>query len=200
MSAPLVIIELGCANTASVAFAFERLGVNPIITNDKAIIAKAERLVLPGVGAAGFAMQRIKALDLKSLLTEFEGPLLGICLGQQLLFDSSEEGDIACLGLLKGDVVRLPKGKGLVTPHMGWNQLQSLKEHPLTQGILGDERAYFVHSYAAPVTQDTIATTDYGMPFAAMVARGSIMGAQFHPERSSLVGARILKNFMSLSL
>jgi len=192
----ITVIELGCANTASVLWALERLGVEARLTSSAQDIATAEKVVLPGVGAAGFAMNRMHELGLYDIIRAVKAPLLGVCLGQQLLFDGSEEGDVTCLGLIPGQVTKMT-APGLVVPHMGWNDLKVVRDDPLTQGVDG-EYAYFVHSFACPVNDCTLATADYGAPFAAMVRKDNVWGCQFHPERSSAAGARILENFVRL--
>ena len=199
-TAKVVVIELGCANTASVLFALERLGAQAVLSSDAAEIATAERVVLPGVGAAGFAMKRINELGLYETIRGLKQPLLGVCLGQQLLFDASEEGDVECLGLIPGRVVKMDAPAPLVVPHMGWNQLEAVREDPLTQGLSAGDYAYFVHSFVCPVTEHTLVQSTYGQPFAAMVRNGNVWGCQFHPERSSATGAKILENFLKVSL
>ncbi len=194
----ITVIEIGCANTASVLFALERLGAKATLSSDPAEIAAATKVVLPGVGAAGFAMSRIRELGLYDVIRALKVPLLGVCLGQQLLFDSSEEGDVDCLGLIPGRVTKMTASPDLVVPHMGWNQLEVTKDDPLTQGVANGEFAYFVHSFVCPVNDFTLATSTYGAPFAAMVRKDNVWGCQFHPERSSATGARILKNFVDL--
>ena len=194
----ITVIELGCANTASVLFALDRLNAEAKLSSDPVEIAGAKKVVLPGVGAAGFAMARIHELGLFDIIRNLEVPLLGVCLGQQLLFEGSEEGDIECLGLIPGRVTKMEASHDLVVPHMGWNQLTVAGDDPLTREVHDGDYAYFVHSFACPVTDCTIATTTYGRPFAAMVRRENVFGCQFHPERSSATGARILENFVSL--
>ncbi|HEX5755519.1 MAG TPA: imidazole glycerol phosphate synthase subunit HisH [Arenimonas sp.] len=193
----LVIVDAGGANLGSVRYAFERLGVEPTLSSDPVVIAAASHVLLPGVGTAAPAMARLRALDLVECLRALQQPLLGICLGMQLLFEHSEEGDVECLGRLPGRVRRLSGGDGLRVPHMGWNCLQPRRESPLLDGIAQGAQAYFVHSYAAPVSPDCVAACDHGGAFAAIVQRGNVMGAQFHPERSAAVGARLLSNFIS---
>lgn len=196
----VVVVELGCANTASVLMALERLGAEAALSSDPSVIAAAPRVILPGVGAAGFAMQRAANLGLTQLLKSLSQPLLGVCLGQQLLFDHSDEGDVACLGRLPGRVEALDPARAGIVPHMGWNQLGQIRPDPITEGLKTGDYAYFVHSFACPVTPDTLAECDYGGAFAALVRRGNVWGAQFHPERSAGVGARLLKNFLELDL
>ncbi len=194
----ITVIELGCANTASVLFALDRLGAEAKLSSDQAEIKGAKKVVLPGVGAAGFAMSRIHDLGLYDVIRGLEVPLLGVCLGQQLLFDGSTEGDVECLGLIPGKVTRMVAEGDMVVPHMGWNQLEVTKAGPLTEGVSDGEFAYFVHSFVCPVNDHTLATSTYGQPFAAMVRKGNVWGCQFHPERSSATGARILENFVNL--
>ena len=192
----VAVIDSGGANIGSVCYALERLGVSAALTADVTVIQAAERVILPGVGAAVPAMARLHELDLVATIRGLRQPLLGICLGMQLLFERSEEGAVECLGLLPGVVRKLTPALGIRVPHMGWNRLQPCGESRLLAGITNGSQAYFVHSYAAPVTADCIASCDHGQTFAAMVERGNVAGAQFHPERSAAVGAQILKNFL----
>lgn len=193
----VVLIDAGGANIGSVQYALERLGVDAPLTADAELIRSADRVILPGVGAAGTAMALLRERGLVEVIQRLQQPLLGICLGMQLLFDASEEGDVPCLGLLRGTVTRLRGGDGIRVPHMGWNTLTPLRAHPLLDGIPDGAQAYFVHGYAAPVTTDTLATCSHGQNFAALVGRGNRFGAQFHPERSAEVGARLLHNFLT---
>lgn len=197
----LVIIDTGCANLSSVKFAFERLGVTPVISDEMLTIATADKLVLPGVGAAPFAMANIERKELTNIIKSVRQPLMGICLGMQLLFDTLEEGGktINGLGLIPGHVGALDT-RDLPSPHMGWNQLHPLSGFALMNGIKTGDYAYFVHSYGASLSAYTLAACDYGNPFSAVVRKDNIMGCQFHPERSSKVGAQILKNFLELEL
>lgn len=193
-----VIIDSGGANLASLQFAFERLGARTTVSNDASTITSAPRVVLPGVGAAADAMQRLHNSGVAALLPRLEQPVLGICLGMQLLFTHSEEGSTDCLGILPGSVQRLQPVPGRPVPHMGWNQLARVRDDPLLEGIEPDQYVYFVHSYAAPVSASTLATTDYGTAVSAIVRKGNFWGAQFHPERSAAPGARLLANFLRL--
>ena len=195
----VVLIDAGGANIGSVRYAFERLGASTRFSADAAEIAAADRVVLPGVGAAATGMARLRELGLVECVRALRQPLLGVCLGMQLLFESSEEGDVDCLGLLPGRVRRLAGSPALRVPHMGWNALGSIARDPLLDGIAAGSEAYFVHGYAAPVTADTLATASHGEPFAAVVRRGNRMGAQFHPERSAAVGARLIENFLKVA-
>lgn len=192
----VAVVDSGGANIGSICYAFQRLGVEARLTADADTIRRADRVVLPGVGAAAAAMRTLAGHGLVEVLRALDRPLLGICLGMQLLFERSQEGDVDCLGLLPGVVGKLAPGPGVRVPHMGWNRLAHRAPSPLLQGVRDGAQAYFVHSYAAPVTGDCIAATTHGQPFAAMVQRGSIAGAQFHPERSAATGARILENFL----
>jgi imidazole glycerol-phosphate synthase subunit HisH len=194
-----VIIDSGGANLASLQVAFERLGAKTQVTNDASIITSAPRVVLPGVGAAADAMQRLRNCGVAGLLPTLQQPVLGICLGMQLLFSRSEEGATDCLGILPETVQRLRPSRGLPVPHMGWNQLAPLREDPILEGIGANDWVYFVHSYAVPVSTNTLATTDYGIAVSAVVRKGNFWGAQFHPERSAVTGARLLANFLRLN-
>ena len=193
-----VIIDSGGANLASLQFAFERLGVRTHVTNDPCTITSAPRVILPGVGAAADAMRRLRKSGLAALLPSLTQPVLGICLGMQLLFQRSEEGSTDCLGILPETVRRLQPAPGLPVPHMGWNQLTPVRDDPLLEGIAPNDYVYFVHSYAAPVCAITLATADYGVAVSAIVRKGNFWGTQFHPERSAATGARVLANFLRL--
>jgi glutamine amidotransferase len=194
----LAIIDSGGANIASLQLAVERLGVPADLTTDPARLRDASHVILPGVGAAADCMSRLRNAGLIDVVRELRQPLLGICVGMQLLFESSEEGDVACLGLLPGRVRRFANRAGMPVPHMGWNQLEFQNEHALLDGISSGDYVYFVHSYCAPVSAAMIATTLYGEAFAALVQRDNVYGAQFHPERSARVGAQLLQNFLRL--
>lgn len=194
----VAVVKLGVGNTAAVMFALERLGASAVLTDDAGLIADAERVILPGVGAAAYAMERIDACGLRETLRTFARPLLGICLGQQLLFEASEEGDARGFGLLEGRVTHLPASPRSVCPHMGWSRLTRTQDTALLDGVEDGDYVYFVHSYVCPVGAETAATAVYGAPFAAAVAKGNVYGCQFHPERSGAVGARILSNFLRL--
>jgi glutamine amidotransferase len=193
-----VIIDSGGANLASLQFAFERLGSQAQVTADPARIRSAARVILPGVGSAADAMARLRSKGLAELLPTLTQPVLGICLGMQLLFDASEEGDTDCLGIIPNTARRLQPSPGRPVPHMGWNQLSPVREDPLIEGIASRDYVYFVHSFAIPVAAVTLATTDYGEPLSAIVRHGNFWGTQFHPERSAGVGARVLANFLRL--
>ena len=193
----VALIDAGGANLASVRWALERLGARVTVSADPRALARAERIVLPGVGAAAAAMTRLRAAGLVEPLRALAAPLLGICLGMQLLFEASDEGEVEGLGLLPGRVRRLRAGEQLRVPHTGWNRLRVARADPLLAGIPDGAQVYFVHAYAAPVSADTVAACRHGDEFAAVVRRGHLAGAQFHPERSAAAGARLLENFLA---
>jgi len=193
-----VIVDSGGANLASLRYALERLGARTQVSHDARTIAGAARVVLPGVGAAAHAMERLHAAGLISVLRALTQPVLGVCLGMQLLFAVSEEGFTECLGVLPYAVRRLRSAPQRPVPHMGWNQLCPLRPDPLLEGVPDGAYAYFVHSYAAPLTQHTLASTEYGAALSAVVRHENFWGTQFHPERSAATGARVLANFLRL--
>ncbi len=195
----VTVLAYGAGNTASVRFALERLGATVRLTDDPVAVAGAERLILPGVGAAAYAMDRLSALGLVDPIRAFPRPLLGVCLGQQLLFETSEEGDpVPLLGLIPGAVRRLEPGPGLTVPHMGWSRLSAVYPDPLLDGVEDGAWAYFVHSFICPDGPATVARADYGGPVPAVVRSGKRWGCQFHPERSAAAGSRILRNFLEI--
>ena len=194
----VVLVDSGGSNLASVQAAFARLGVVAPVSSDWTEILEASHVVLPGVGAAGPAMAKLRGYGLVEKLSTLTQPVLGVCVGVQLLFERSAEGEIPCLGLLPGRVEKLAGTPGLRIPHMGWNRIDVLDStHPLCAGLNGSY-AYFVHSFAAGISAQTLASSTHGQPFSAIVARGNFMGAQFHPERSQATGARLLKNFLEI--
>jgi imidazole glycerol-phosphate synthase subunit HisH len=199
MSADVIVVDSGGANIASLQFALERLGASSKVSASPDVIRAAARVILPGVGAAADAMTRLRQHGLQDLIPTLKQPVLGICLGMQLLFEASEEGDADCLGIIPGCARRLPALSGLPVPHMGWNTLSSLRPTPLLQGIEDGSYVYFVHSYALPVSETAMASCCYGLPFAACAQWRNFYGAQFHPERSSAVGAKLLGNFLALN-
>lgn len=190
----IAMVDSGGANIASVLHALRRLGTEPTFTADAQAVRTADRVILPGVGAAAAAMERLRDRGLDTVIPNLQQPVLGVCLGMQLLFDSTEEGDVDLLGLIPARVARL-KANGLRVPHMGWNQCKPNPNDAFCQGIENDW-FYFVHSFAAPVGSWTIASCEHGQPFSAMVRRGNFLGAQFHPERSARAGARLLERFL----
>jgi imidazole glycerol-phosphate synthase subunit HisH len=199
MSVDTVVINSGGANLSSVLFALERLNAPATVTTDPNEVRKAKRVILPGVGTAADVMKRLHAAGLTDVLPTLKQPVFGICVGMQVLFKGSEEGPVDCLGIIPDTVRKLRAAPGLPVPHMGWNTLVTLRDDPLMEGITASDYVYFVHSYAAPVSDVTLARTDYGAPVSAIVRRGNFWGAQFHPERSSLTGSRVLANFLRLS-
>lgn len=192
----VAMVDAGGANLGSVQHALHRLGVVPELTADPAAIRAADRVILPGVSTAAMVMQRLRDLGLVEVLRNLQAPLLGVCVGMQVLFTHSEEGDTACLGLLPGRVGRLPAAAGVRVPHMGWNRLLRRRDTGLAAGIEEGAFAYFVHSYAAPVDAGCVLACDHGGEFSAVVQCGRVAGAQFHPERSAATGARLLENFI----
>ena len=195
----LAIIDSGGANISSVIHALKRLGAEPVFTSDAATIRTADRVLLPGVGAAGAAMTRLKELGLTQCIRELQQPVLGICLGMQLLFEKSKEDDTRCLGVIPGTLQKMKTSTGIRVPHMGWNTTTSKKPDPLLAGLPEQPWYYFVHSYCAPIGPETLATCLHGESFAAIVRQGNFCGAQFHPERSARNGARLLANFLELT-
>lgn len=189
----IVILDTGCANLRSLFNAVKRLGKEPVVTKDLATIKSARRVFLPGVGTAGAAMNNIEARDLTATLQELTQPVMGICLGMQLLTRFSSESDVNCLGLIDTTVREL---KAPRLPHMGWNQLTDIKPNPIFDGIDQNHWFYFVHSFMAPVGPYTLAQSQHGEPFSAVIAQNNVIGAQFHPERSGKSGALMLKNFL----
>ncbi|MGH8285962.1 MAG: imidazole glycerol phosphate synthase subunit HisH [Steroidobacteraceae bacterium] len=192
-----VIIDSGGANLASLQFALERLGADARVTSHPEEIRDARRVLLPGVGSAADAMQRLRAAKLTELLPSLQQPVLGICLGMQLLFAHSDEGATACLGIFSDDVRRLMPARGRPVPHMGWNQLEALRPDTLIEGLEPTDYVYFIHSYAAPIGAATVASVEYGARLSAVVRERNFWGVQFHPERSGRAGARVLQNFLS---
>ena len=196
----IAIVDSGGANIASVRFALERLGVRSELTADPAVIRTAARVILPGVGAAPEGMRRLRERGLVDCVRSLTQPVLGICLGMQLLFESSAEGSTDTLSLVPGRVTLLPESPGITVPHMGWNTIAPGRDTPLLRGIAADARFYFVHSYGAPVNEFTLASCTHGTVFAAAVQRDNFTGVQFHPERSGPAGAQLLRNFLAQPL
>ena len=194
----VVLVDAGGTNIGSVRYALQRLGVEASLTSDADAIRNADKVILPGVGAAGPGMARLRELGLVELMRSLTQPVLGVCLGMQLLCEHSEEGDTECLGVIPATVRRFAEKPGLRVPHMGWNRLQRQREHPLLEGLVDGDWAYFVHSYAVPAGDYALAATDFGDDFSSIIARDNFHGMQFHPERSAKVGARLLKNFLEL--
>jgi imidazole glycerol-phosphate synthase subunit HisH len=194
----VVLVDAGGTNIGSVRYALQRLGMDATLAADAASIRAADKVILPGVGAAGPGMARLHELGLVDLLRSLTQPVLGVCLGMQLLCAHSEESDTECLGLIPASVHRFAEAPGLRVPHMGWNRLIAQQPHALLAGLSAGDQAYFVHSYAVPVGDYSLATTDYGGEFSAVIGRDNFYGMQFHPERSAAVGAKLLQNFLEL--
>ncbi|WP_027669603.1 imidazole glycerol phosphate synthase subunit HisH [Rheinheimera baltica] len=195
----LVIVDTGCANISSVYFAFKRLGVDACISREAGVIKAADKVLLPGVGTAHNAMAKLQQAELVDTLQSLQQPLLGICLGMQMLTSHSMEGDVPCLNLIPGEVLPM-QSAGLRLPHMGWNTLHSISDHPLMQGFTGRDYLYFVHSFAVAPSSYSLAQCHYGSDFAAVIGKDNVAGAQFHPERSGKTGARLLQNFLEWQL
>jgi len=193
----LALVDSGVANLTSVKAALTRLGIEACVTSDAATIAGADRVILPGVGAASSAMRELEQRGLIGVLQGLKQPVLGICLGMQILFESSDEGGgVPCLGIVPGRVRQL-ETKGEPLPHMGWNEIEPLEgDAPLLCGIDNGTYMYFVHSFAVPVGAATLARCTYGEPFSAMMGFRNFYGCQFHPERSGAAGQTILQNFI----
>jgi len=200
----VTIIDTGCANLSSVKFAFDRLGVECTVSADEKIISNSDKLILPGVGTAVAAMKNLKERNLPEIITNCKQPILGICLGMQMLAQSSQEKmnsddvqDIKCLGIINGQV-KLMQVKNNPLPHMGWNQVFFKNDCPLFKDINNGSYFYFVHSYALEVTEHTIGTCNYENDFSAIVNKDNFYGTQFHPEKSGKVGAKLLENFIKM--
>ena len=190
----LVIVDLSYGNIGSIQLAFERLGVTPKLTADVAQISSADRVLLPGVGAAGHAMKRIEQLGLRECLRSLAQPALGICLGMQLLFERSEEADTECLGMIPGEVRALQPAPGMPVPHMGWSSVEVTDP---SIALNSGDYVYFAHGYACDDGPATVASATYGRKIPAVVRQGNWLGAQFHPERSADAGARFLEAFLA---
>lgn len=192
----IVILKYNSGNVMSVGVALKRLGHASVISDDPDIISRAAKVIIPGVGAAGSAMNYLRDRGLDSLIVSLTQPVLGICLGLQLMCNYSEEGNTRCLGIFDTTVRRFPAEARV--PHMGWNDFASLNDDPLLKGIMFKDDVYYVHSYYAGLNQYTTAVCNYGLPFAAAMRKDNFFATQFHPEKSAATGARILKNFIGL--
>lgn len=195
----IAIIDYDTGNLRSVCNALDRIGAEYVLTDDPTVIAKADRVLLPGVGEASSAMQKLQERGLCEVIRNLEVPVLGICIGMQLMCRHSEEGDVDCLGIFDSTVRKFEPdpAAGVKVPHMGWNSVTELRTG-LFDGLSEGDFVYFVHSFAADVCEDTIAVSENGRRFSAALRKGNFYGAQFHPEKSGDVGERILKNFMNL--
>jgi len=196
-SLDLVIIDYGAGNIQSIKFAIQRLGFEAVLTSDVNQILAADKVIFPGVGEASSAMAKLKASGLDNLIPKLKQPVLGICLGMQLMCNSSEEGNTKGLGIFDVDVVKF--SNQVKVPQIGWNQITNLKSH-LFEGISETEFIYMVHSFYAPLSENTVAISDYGIPYSAALQKNNFYGTQFHPEKSSVVGERILLNFLKLEI
>ena len=195
----VAVVDSGGANIASVLHALRRLGAEPLFTDNADVIRNADRVILPGVGAAGHAMDVLRKRKLIDVIKRLEQPVIGICLGMQLLFESSEEDNAQLLGLIPARLKRLPQNDGLRVPHMGWNAIENTAEDHLNHSLHG-KWFYFVHSYAAPTGPWTLSTSRHGVPFSAIVRKNNFCGAQFHPERSATAGSTLLRRFLETPL
>lgn len=193
----IAIVDYNAGNTRSVQFALERLGVAPILTQNPALLASVDKVIFPGVGAAGSTMAYLKKTGLDVIIKNLKQPVLGICLGMQLLCEFSEEGNVEGLGVFPQKVKRFMVEEGLKVPHVGWNTL-SCETVPLMAGIEASNHVYFVHSYYAEMSVYTVASCTYGTQFSAALQKDNFYGTQFHPEKSGSIGAQILKNFIAL--
>ena len=190
----LVIIDYGAGNIQSIKFAFQRLVVNAVLSNDPEVVRKAEKVIFPGVGEASSAMRKLRESGLDTVIPTLKQPVLGICLGMQLMCNASEEGNTKGLGIFDVDVIKF--NSNVKVPQIGWNKIENLQS-PLFKNLENDF-IYLVHSFYAPKCKDTIATCTYGLEYAAALAKDNFYGVQFHPEKSGQYGAQILKNFLSL--
>ncbi len=194
----ILIINYGAGNIQSIKFALQRLGYEAVLSNDVDEIRNADKVIFPGVGEASSAMKKLRESKLDIIIPTLKQPVLGICLGMQLMCRSSEEGNTKGLGVFDADVLRFKKEEGIKVPQIGWNQITNLKSD-LFQGIPEKEFIYLVHSFYAPMCEETIAETKYGVNYSSALKKDNFYGVQFHPEKSSTVGENILKNFLNLS-
>ena len=192
----LVIIKYNAGNIRSVSFALERLGIDFVISGDPEEIMRADKIIFPGVGEASTTMRYLRERKLDLVIKELKQPVLGICLGMQLLCTHSEENDTTCLGIFEPEVKRFVPTADLKVPHMGWNRLQVMESW--LDSALNNLEVYFVHSYYVPVNEDTSAVTDYTAPFSAAMHRNNFYAVQFHPEKSAMAGELVLKSFLQI--
>ena len=194
----VAIVKYNAGNVYSVVNALKRLGIEPLLTDDAEQLSKADRVIFPGQGEARGAMEYLKERHLDEVIRNLRQPVLGICIGQQLLCKHSEEGNVDCIGVFDTEVKRFqPKRHEDKVPCMGWNNLK-LRENKLFEGLSENPYVYFVHSYYVPVCEDTAAVADYILPYSAAMHKGNFYACQFHPEKSGKVGEQIIKNFLTL--
>lgn len=193
----IALIDYRAGNIASVSNSLARFNVDFEVTNDLEKLENADGVIFPGVGHASSAMQALKEVNVDEWLVNTQKPVLGICLGMQLLFESTEEGDAKTLGVIPGRLEKFDNNRAKV-PHMGWNTLKIKNSHSLLKGLSDNQFFYFVHSFYAPINESTLATTEYIHSFAAVVAYNNFMGVQFHPEKSGNAGALLLQNFVNI--
>lgn len=191
----IAIVKYNAGNVCSITNALNRLGIEPVITDNAEYLSTADKIIFPGVGEASSAMQYLKAHHLDNLIRDLKQPLLGICLGMQLLCRFSEENNTDCLGIFDLNVKKF--SSPLKIPQIGWNSIDDLSSE-LFKGIENDEYVYFVHSYYAEIGKNTIATTDYGITYSSALHKNNFYATQFHPEKSGIVGAKIIENFINL--
>jgi glutamine amidotransferase len=190
------IIDYGAGNLRSLSNALRTLAIPHVISSDRTVLGSCGKIILPGVGEAQSAMTALRKFELFDWLQRVSVPMLGICLGMQLLYERSTERDTYGLGIVRGIVERFPGGPNVKVPHMGWNDVSHTESHPLFVGIPSGAQFYFVHSYHAPITEDCIGETEHGVRFASAVSRGNFFGVQFHPEKSGGTGLHLLRNFV----
>ncbi|MFI3301673.1 MAG: imidazole glycerol phosphate synthase subunit HisH [Rikenellaceae bacterium] len=197
----IAVTDYDTGNLRSVMNALQRTGAEFVVTSDEATLRAADKVIMPGVGEASSAMEKLRERGLDKIIPSLTQPVLGICIGMQLMCEYSEEGDAECLGIFPTKVVKLPNtlqsGEILKVPHVGWDTIENLKT-PLFEGIKPSSHLYYVHSFAAQLCDATIASTTYGVEFSAALHRGNFYGTQFHPEKSGSVGEAILNNFLKL--
>jgi len=193
----VALIDCGGANIASLQFALSRLGYQGVLSADAGFIRAASHVIVPGVGAASTAMSQLCKSGLDTVIKSLSQPVLGICLGLQLMFDRSEENNTACLGIMEGQAHLIPDTPGHPVPHMGWNQVHATNETPLLRGITKGAYFYFVHSYAVSTVPSMTATVNYEQQFTAIAEQDNFVATQFHPEKSGLAGAKLLENFLA---
>ena len=191
----VAIVKYNAGNVCSIYNAINRLGIEPIITDNSEQILTADKIIFPGVGEASSAMQYLKQHNLDSVIKDLKQPLLGICLGMQLLCRFSEENNTPCLGIFNQDIKKFTSSNKI--PQIGWNSIDTLSSE-LFKGINNNEYVYFVHSYYAEISENTIAATDYGIKYSSALQKGNFYATQFHPEKSGFIGSKIIENFINL--